>query len=60
MRYSNIYINTNKTFEALVKFHNKMIENKKEFIGSDLPNIENILHSKNDLLFELLIREKYY
>lgn len=53
----SLNINTNKTFEALVEFHNKMIDNKKEFISSDLPNIENMLHSKNDLLSELLIRE---
>lgn len=51
-------ININKTFEALVNFHNKMVENKKDFINGDLPMIENLLKEKTVLLSELLLVEK--
>ena len=32
--------NLQKSFEDLVSYHNQMLENKKEFLSSELPNIE--------------------
>lgn len=35
--------NLQKSFEDLVSYHNQMLENKKEFLSSELPNIEEAI-----------------
>lgn len=35
--------NLQKSFEDLVSYHNQMLENKKEFLSSELPNIEEVI-----------------
>ena len=40
-KQASAYIpNLQKSFEDLVSYHNQMLENKKEFLSSELPNIE--------------------
>jgi uncharacterized protein YydD (DUF2326 family) len=47
-----------KTFEDLVSYHNQMIVEKVKFITQELPNLENIIVSKNATLKDLLVEEK--
>ncbi|EMU8997180.1 DUF2326 domain-containing protein [Providencia rettgeri] len=46
-----------KTFEETLKFHNGMLEEKKKFIASDLPDIELKIESINTQIEELLKEE---
>ncbi|HGY1113606.1 DUF2326 domain-containing protein [Providencia rettgeri] len=46
-----------KTFEETLKFHNGMLEEKKKFIASDLPDIELKIESINIQIEELLKEE---
>ena len=40
-KQASAYIpNLQKSFEDLVSYHNQMLENKKDFLSSELPNIE--------------------
>lgn len=51
-------VNINKTFDELVKYHNKMIENKVNYIIKDLPILEQKIHQFNHALKEKLDEEK--
>src|SRR5688572_20567628 len=51
--------NLQKTFEETLEFHNGMINEKKKFISSDLPGINNKLQEINHLLESALYKEKY-
>lgn len=42
-----------KSFEELVEYHNQMLENKKEFLSSEIPNIERSLDSYKRQVDEL-------
>lgn len=46
-----------KSFEETVSFHNEMIQNKIEFITSELQEVENTLQLEKRALSELAIRE---
>ena len=45
--------NLQKSFEDLVSYHNQMLENKKEFLSSELPNIEGSIFRCQKLVDEL-------
>lgn len=47
-----------KTFEDLVSYHNKMIEEKVRFITADLPVLNERILSEDRHISELLIKEK--
>lgn len=49
--------NLQKSFEDLVSYHNQMLENKKEFLSSELPNIEGAI-SRNQKQVDELRREE--
>ena len=41
-KQASAYIpNLQKSFEELVAYHNQMLDNKKEFLGSEMPHIES-------------------
>jgi uncharacterized protein YydD (DUF2326 family) len=46
-----------KSFEDTVSFHNEMIQNKIEFITSELQDVENTLQTEKRGLSELALRE---
>ena len=50
--------NIQKSFEDLVAFHNKMIEEKVKFITKELPSLEKSLSEKNDSLKRILAEEQ--
>lgn len=50
--------NLQKRFEDVLNFHNKMIENKMDFILQDLPNIVYNIYFLNNELDNLLEQEK--
>ena len=45
--------NLQKSFEDLVSYHNQMLENKKEFLSSELPNIEGAISRSQKQVDEL-------
>jgi uncharacterized protein YydD (DUF2326 family) len=47
-----------KTFEDLVNYHNKMIEEKIRFITKELPELEENISNKDFILKNLLKKEK--
>ncbi|WP_240463414.1 DUF2326 domain-containing protein [Mycoplasma procyoni] len=47
-----------KTFQDLISFNNNMLENKIDFISSDLPNIKNKIAKKQNQLSELYKQEQ--
>ena len=50
--------NLQKTFEELVEYHNKMIIEKVNFVGDEIPDIENEINNLNILLEQELEKEK--
>nr|WP_322959155.1 DUF2326 domain-containing protein [Mycoplasmopsis canis]WQQ12569.1 hypothetical protein RRG48_00795 [Mycoplasmopsis canis] len=51
---TNHYVkNLQKTFEDFINFNNKMIKNKIDFIGKDLPNFKKEKENKLNELFSL-------
>nr|WP_321357734.1 DUF2326 domain-containing protein [uncultured Draconibacterium sp.] len=46
-----------RSFESMVEYHNKMISEKKKFISTELPSIQNKVHKLNRKLKLLLIEE---
>lgn len=56
---SNRLSGIQKSFDDLLQFHNKMIEEKARYISKEIPQLNNeIIQRKNDLN-QLLEREKY-
>jgi uncharacterized protein YydD (DUF2326 family) len=52
-----LQINVEKSFDELVSFHNSMVENKKQFLQEDLPDLEAKLSALESELPPLLKRE---
>lgn len=50
--------NIQKTFEELIEYHNKMIVEKINFIGSELPELNTVILQKQQILTSLLAEEK--
>lgn len=49
--------NIQKTFEELNSFHNRMIEERRNYISKDIPKIKNELLTKRQHLNNLIIKE---
>jgi len=49
--------NIQKTFDDLFNYHNQMIVEKVKFIKKELPSLDSIIQSKNDILKILLSNE---
>ena len=49
--------NIQKSFEDLVEYHNKMLEEKEKFISNELPQIESKISRKKQTLDNLLKKE---
>lgn len=47
-----------KTFEDLVAYHNKMINEKIKFVTEELPSIENAILKQTEYIYSLLEQEK--
>ena len=47
-----------KTFEQLVDYHNKMLDEKVQFIMKELPELERKIKAKEDQLKDILVQEK--
>jgi len=47
-----------KTFEDLVAYHNKMINEKVKFVTEELPGIENAILKQTEYIYSLLEQEK--
>lgn len=59
MEAKSLMPNLQKTFEETLKFHNGMINEKKKFISSDLPELNNKLQEVNSQLELGLCKEKF-
>ncbi|MNU69518.1 hypothetical protein D3C71_589040 [compost metagenome] len=57
-QFTNIVGEVQKSFDDLVVYHNKMIEEKKKFISQELPELEKQIVQKKTLLKGLLVKEK--
>ncbi len=57
-QFTNIVGEVQKSFDDLVVYHNKMIEEKKKFISQELPELEKQIVEKKILLKELLVKER--
>jgi len=49
--------NIQKTFDDLFNYHNQMIIEKVKFIKKELPNLDSVIQSKNNILKNLLSDE---
>ncbi|ALP36180.1 hypothetical protein ASL14_08375 [Paenibacillus sp. IHB B 3084] len=55
---TNLIGGIQKSFEELVSYHNNMIAEKKRFIASELPHLEEKINEESDKLKKFLSQEK--